>query len=51
VLQHEVDHLNGILFIDHIKDDPEAFFYLTDEGKLEPLDYETDVKNNKTLWG
>jgi peptide deformylase len=51
VLQHEVDHTNGTVFIDHIKDDPEAFFYLTDDGQLEPLDYETEVVNNKALWG
>ncbi|MEX1995207.1 MAG: peptide deformylase [Candidatus Saccharimonadales bacterium] len=40
VLQHEVDHTDGILFTDHIKDSPEAFFELTDEGKLKRLDYE-----------
>ena len=51
VIQHEIDHTNGKLFIDHIKDEPEAFFELTDKGKLEPLDYEKSVKNSKTLWG
>lgn len=40
VLQHEVDHCNGLVFVDHIKDDPEAFFELTDDGKLEQMDYE-----------
>jgi peptide deformylase len=40
VLQHEVDHCNGLVFVDHIEDNPEAFFELTDEGKLEQLDYE-----------
>lgn len=40
VIQHEVDHVNGIMFVDHIKDKPEAFFKLTGEGKLEPLPYE-----------
>ncbi len=50
VLQHEVDHTNGKLFIDHIIGQEEAFFELTDKGKLEPLDYEKDVKGNKTLW-
>ena len=50
VFQHEIDHTNGIVFIDHIKDLPAAFFKLNDEGKLEPLDYEADVKDNKTLW-
>ncbi len=50
VFQHEVDHCNGIVFIDHIKKKPEAFFQLDEEGKLQPLDYEQDVKNNRILW-
>jgi peptide deformylase len=40
VLQHEVDHLNGMLFIDHLKDNPEAFYKITEDGKLEHLPYE-----------
>jgi peptide deformylase len=40
VLQHEIDHLNGLLFIDHIKNDPEAFYKITEDGKLEHLPYE-----------
>jgi peptide deformylase len=40
VLQHEIDHVNGIMFIDHIKDNPEAFYMITSEGKLEKLPYE-----------
>lgn len=40
VIQHEVDHTHGTVFIDHIKDDPKAFFKLSDEGKLIPYDYE-----------
>lgn len=50
VLQHEVDHTNGKLFVDHIKDDPEAFFVLTDKGKLEPLNYDKEIKGSKILW-
>lgn len=50
VFQHEIDHTNGIVFIDHIKDKPEAFFRLTEEGHLNALDYEKDVKNNSILW-
>ncbi len=50
IFQHEIDHCNGIVFIDHIKGDPEAFFRINDEGKLEPLDYEKDVKDNNILW-
>ena len=50
VFQHEIDHTNGIVFIDHIKDKPEAFYKLAKDGKLEELDYEKDVKNNSLLW-
>jgi peptide deformylase len=50
VFQHEIDHTNGILFIDHIKDDEQAYYRLNDEGKLEQLDYDTEIKNNHILW-
>lgn len=50
VFQHEVDHTNGIVFIDHIKDVPTAFYHLTKEGKLEELDYEKDVRDSRILW-
>ncbi len=50
LIQHEVDHNNGKVFIDHIKNKPEAFFRLTDEGKLETLDYKEEVAGNADLW-
>lgn len=50
IFQHEIDHCNGTVFIDHIKGDPDAFFRLNDEGKLEPLDYEKDVEADPILW-
>lgn len=50
IFQHEIDHTNGIVFVDHIKDDPEAFFVLDDEGKLQQLDYDKEIKNNDILW-
>jgi len=50
IFQHEIDHTNGIVFIDHIKDDPEAFYQLGDDGKLTPLDYEKYVKDSDILW-
>ena len=50
VIQHEVDHTNGIVFIDHIKDQTEAFFTLDEKGELQPLDYDQHVKNNHILW-
>jgi peptide deformylase len=40
VFQHEIDHTNGIVFVDYIKDKPEAFYSLAEDGKLEPLAYE-----------
>ena len=50
VFQHEVDHTHGILFIDQIKDNKDAFFRLDTEGHLEKLDYDKDVKDNQDLW-
>lgn len=50
ILQHEIDHLDGILFIDHIKDNKEAFFELDDNGDLIPVDYDARIKDNKDLF-
>lgn len=49
IFQHEIDHVNGLVFIDHIKDSPEAFYVLKDDGNLEQLDYD-DVRHNDELW-
>lgn len=53
IFQHEIDHTNGIVFIDHIKHDTDAFYELKndDEGKLVKLDYATVIKDNAELWG
>lgn len=50
VLQHEIDHINGICFIDHIKDKKDAFYTLDEKGELQPLDYDTEIKANRILW-
>lgn len=51
-LMHEIDHLDGILFIDHIKDQSDAFYRMNDKGELVPIkNYEKEIKNNKKLWG
>lgn len=50
VFQHEIDHTNGIVFIDHIKDTKDGFFVLNDKGELEQLDYDTDIKDSRILW-
>lgn len=50
VIQHEIDHTNGIVFIDHIKDDSSAFYALDDSGELQPLDYDEHIKDNPELW-
>ena len=44
VLQHEIDHTNGKMFVDYIQNRPDAFFKLTTDGKLEKLDYEKDIR-------
>jgi peptide deformylase len=50
VIQHEVDHTNGILFIDHIKDQTEAFYTLDEKGELQPLNYDEHIRENHILW-
>jgi peptide deformylase len=40
VFQHEIDHIVGKVFVDHLKGKKDAFYKLTDEGKLEPISYE-----------
>jgi peptide deformylase len=40
VFQHEIDHINGKVFVDHLKGSKDAFYKLTDDGKLEPVAYE-----------
>lgn len=50
VLQHEIDHTNGIVFIDHIRDETDAFYTLDEKGELQPLDYDEHIKANPVLW-
>ncbi|MBP9852864.1 MAG: peptide deformylase [Patescibacteria group bacterium] len=51
IFQHEIDHTNGKVFIDHIREDEKAFFTLDKDGKLKGLDYKKEIENNATLWG
>lgn len=50
VLQHEIDHTNGIVFIDHIKDNPTAFYKLDKNGELMSINYEKEIHGNSILW-
>jgi peptide deformylase len=50
VLQHEIDHCNGIVFIDHIRDSKNAFYTLDQKGELQPLDYDKHIENSPILW-
>jgi len=50
VLQHEIDHTNGIVYIDHIKENPQAFYTLNSEGSLEKLDYGKKIAGSRILW-
>lgn len=47
VMQHEIDHTNGKLFVDHIKGQKDKFYELKEDGKLEPVDYD---KATTELW-
>ncbi len=57
VLQHEVDHTNGICFVDHIAHDQDAFSVLTKSGDLVACPYSkvinsgiiVDDEDNRTL--
>ena len=49
-LLHEIDHLDGVLFIDHIKDKEDAFYEMDNSGDLKPVDYNKKIKNNKKLF-
>ncbi len=49
-LLHEIDHLNGVLFIDHIKGVKDAFYRLNDKGDLVPVDYDKEIAHNKELF-
>ena len=50
VLQHEIDHTNGLVFIDHIRDQKDAFYTLDKKGELQALNYDVDIANNHILW-
>lgn len=50
-LLHEIDHLDGILFIDHIRGQKDAFYRLNDKGDLVPVaDYDAEIAANKDLF-
>lgn len=48
VLQHEIDHTNGIVFIDHIKN-KDSFYKLNDKGDIIKVEHGKILKNN-LLW-
>lgn len=51
-LLHEIDHLDGVLFIDHIRGVEDAFYRMNDKGELEPVkDYIKEIRDNPLLWG
>lgn len=50
IFQHEIDHTKGVMFIDHIKDKPDAFYTLKPDGKLEKLNYAKQIESSSILW-
>ena len=49
LIQHEIDHVNGTLYIDHIKD-LDNFYKINDDGKILKLDYEQHIATSSILW-
>lgn len=50
VFQHEIDHTNGMLFVDRIKDNPDAFYKLSEKGDITKLDEDEQKKFFSILW-
>jgi peptide deformylase len=50
IFQHEIDHINGKVFVDHLHGKTDAFYKLTDSGKLDPITYE-EAENAKIFEG
>lgn len=48
ILQHEIDHTNGTVFIDHIKNN-DSFYKLNKDGELEKIPHDKILKSN-ILW-
>ena len=48
VLQHEIDHLDGVLFIDHVKEDNGKFYKMI-EGKLVKEDINKVLKETNSM--
>lgn len=50
VLQHEIDHCHGIVFVDRIRNVTDAFYQLDKKGELQPVDYDSVIADNHILW-
>jgi len=49
IIQHEIDHTNGIVFVDHIKENEDAFYHLEKSGNLKKMNYKVDISKSN-LW-
>jgi len=49
-LLHEIDHLEGMLFLDRIRGKKKSFARLQQDGALVPIDY-AEIENDADLWG
>lgn len=50
ILQHEVDHTNGVVFVDQIRANKDAFYRLESNGELTKLDFDADIAHSD-IWG
>ena len=51
ILLHEIDHLDGILFVDRIKGKSDTLFNLDDKGELKPIPKDEVKKYEATIFG
>lgn len=40
VIQHEIDHLKGVMTVDRVKNQEDGFGKLTENGKIEPVSFD-----------
>ncbi len=50
VFQHEIDHTNGVMFVDHIEGQPDKLYKLDDNGKIKKLKDEELTNAVRILW-
>lgn len=50
VIQHEIDHTNGMMFVDYLRSQLDSFFRLDDDGQLVAIKEAEIAKQADVLW-